>query len=159
MANLMPRIPLPQDILGMPLLQLQAYCAVYELPTANMKIGDMRDNLMRVRLIYQGNPEMLTDSDRRTLFDAWGIEGDWATAPSDNIAVTLVGYAMAMARRYNAIGYCRDALTVTANNPRTVFTGTGKCDISVAVEAAEGAGLPLTGTAECDITVTVDSSV
>jgi hypothetical protein len=159
MANLIPPVPVLQDIMGMPLLQLQAYCTVYELPTVNAKIGDMRDNLRRLRLIYQGDPQMLTDADRRAMFDAWGLEGDWTTAPSDNIVVALIGNALALAIRYNALAYCRSPLVITANNPKTHFTGTAECDITLDVEADADAGLPLTGTAECDITLTVTSAV
>jgi hypothetical protein len=142
----------------MSLLQLKAYCSVYELPTDNVKIGDLRDRLSWVRLILQGDIALLSDFDRRTLFNVWGIEGDWSTAPSDYIAIVLVGYAQSMVLRYNALGYCRTPLSITNKNPRTVFTGTAECDIKVELDAADDAGLPLTGTAECDITVTVSSA-
>jgi hypothetical protein len=155
MATVIPPLPILQDIAGMSLLQLQAYCTVYELPVVGVKIGDLRDNLRRVRLIAQGDIALLTDSDRRELFNAWGLEGDWSTAPSDNIAVTLVGFAHSLVLRHNALAYCRTPLTMTNKNPRTVFTGTAECDITVKLEAADDAGLPLTGTAECDIALTV----
>lgn len=159
MAYLIPPVPLLADIASMPLTQLQAYCLTYELPTISQRASDMRANLKRVRLLYQGDSGMLTDSDRRTLFDSWGIEGDWATAPSDDIAVVLIGYAIALAMRYNALAYCRSPLTVTAKNPTVTSTGSGVCDIALEVEAATDAGVPLTGTGECDITVSVTSAV
>lgn len=157
MANLIPPVPLLGDIQNLPLLQLQAYCLVYELPTINAKMADMRDNLRRVRLIMQGDAARLDDNDRRTLFNAWGLPGDYSTAPTDAIAVILVGYAIGLAMRYNALGYCRTTLTITADNPTTGSTGTGNCAITLEVEAASDAGLPLTGTGQCNIALTVSS--
>lgn len=153
-ASLIPPLPILDDIANLPTMQLQAYCMVYELPTISISPDDMRDNLKRVRQIYQGDTSQLTDTDRRTLFDSWGIEGDWATAPSDDIAVVLVGYALSLAMRYNAVGYCRSPLSVTAKNPTVTLNSTGECDINVEVEAAETAGLPLTGTGTCNLTLT-----
>jgi hypothetical protein len=159
MAYLIPPVPLLGDIAGMPLQQLQAYCLTYELPTISQRASDMRANLRRVRLLYQGDSRMLTDNDRRTLFDSWGIEGDWATAPSDDIAVVLVGYAISLAMRYNALAYCRSPLAVTAMNPTVTTHGSGECDIAVEVDALATAGVPLTGTGECDLILTVTSKV
>lgn len=158
MAYLMPPVPLLADIASMPLTQLQAYCLTYELPTISQRASDMRDNLRRLRLIYQGDISMLTDKDRRTLFDSWGIEGDWATAPSDNIAVVLVGYAISLAMRYNAVAYCRSPLAVTSKTPKVTTGGTGECGIEVDVEALATAGVPLTGTGECDLILTLTSA-
>lgn len=123
------------DIKGMPVTQLQAYCRAWELPDSNLKVDDMRNSLMALRLIVQGDPQMVTRDEAWALFDAWGIEGDYSTSPPDYVLTVLVGYAAALAMRANALGYCRSACNITADNPTTNFTGTGECDITLTVES------------------------
>lgn len=157
-ASLLPPLPILDDISNLPTMQLQAYCLAYELPTISISPSDMRANLKRVRQIYQGDTSQLNDTDRRTLFDAWGIEGEWSTAPSDHIAVVLVGYAISLAMRYNASAYCRSPLQITTKPPTVISGGKGSCDIQLELDAATEAGQPLTGTGECDIVVSVISA-
>ena len=137
MADLLPRIPLEDDIRGMQMSQLQAYCLAWELPITGLKIEDLRNNLMSVRQIVGGDPDNVSEDQLKALFDGWAIEGDYSTCPPDNIAVVLVGYAAALALRYNAIGYCRTPSSMTNKQPETAFVGTGECDISVTVEAVQ----------------------
>jgi hypothetical protein len=158
MAEILPRMPMLADIKGMPLTQLQAYSRAWELPTQGMKIADMRNNLSAVRMIVQGDTTMVTRAEAWALFDAWGLEGDYSTAPQDYVVTALVGYAAALAMRANALGYCRSACNVVANNPTTTFTGTGECDITVSVDAPTNVRF-VPGTGECDIIVSVDSAV
>lgn len=137
MPNYFPRVPLLGDIQGMPLAQLQAYCRAYEIPTASQSIDQLRNQLRVLRLIVQGDPQQVTPKEARTLFDAWGLEGDYSTCPPDNIVVVLVGYYAALAVRYAALGYCRTPSHTTAKLPTTRFTGEGECDIIVFMDAVE----------------------
>jgi microcystin-dependent protein len=130
MPNYLPRVPMLYDIMGMNPQQVQAYCRVYELPT-NINLELMRNNLRVLRLLVQGDTAMVTSFEAKALFDAWGIQGDHSTCPPDNINVTLIGYFAAMARRFQALGYCRTPLRVIAEMPTTRFTGLGDCDITV----------------------------
>jgi hypothetical protein len=157
MANLLPRIPVLSDIAGMQMTQLQAYCRVWELPTGNLKIDDLRGMLNTLRLMMQGDPHVVTPADARTLFDAWGLQGDYETTLPDSLIVVLLGHAAALGMRANAIGYCRNPLSVTAKNPSTRFTGTGECDITMTIDANPPS--QSNGKGVCDITVTVDSAV
>lgn len=137
MPNYFPRVPLLGDIQGMPLAQLQAYCRAYEIPTFKQSIDQLRNQLRVLRLIVQGDPQQVTPKEARTLFDAWGLAGDYSTCPPDNIVVVLVGYYAALAVRYAALGYCRTPSSTTAKLPTTRFTGEGECDILVFMDAVE----------------------
>jgi hypothetical protein len=139
MPNILPRVPMLPDIKGMPTAQLLAYCRVYELPTQTTKIDDIRNNLRVLRLLVQGDTAMVTPMEARRLFDAWDIQGDYSTCPPDYIKVVLIGYFAALARRYQATGYCRTPLSVIGTLPTTRFTGAGECDITVTMDAVETA--------------------
>jgi hypothetical protein len=139
MPNYLPRVPMLTDIRGMPTAQLLAYCRVYELPTQTTKIDDIRNNLRVLRLLVQGDTAMVTPAEAKALFDAWGVSGDYSTCPPDYIKVILIGYFAALARRFQATGYCRTPLTVNATQPTTTFTGAGECDITVTMDAVEPA--------------------
>lgn len=137
MAYLLPRLPMLPDILGMPMAQLQAYCRAWEIPTTGQKIDDMRNNLRVLRLLIQGDPQVVTTAEAQTLYDAWDLWGDYSVSAPDTVKVMLIGYAAALGMRANAIGYCRTGTTITNKQPDTAFIGTGECDISVSVEETE----------------------
>lgn len=135
MAQQMPLIPLLTDIQSLPLAQLQAYCKAYELPTANITMDNMRANLQAVCFIAHGNVLQVTTAERLTLFNAWGLAGDYSTATPDQVLIPVIGYWHAMVMRYQAIGYARNAHSVIDNgSQQTFYTGTGSCDITVTVD-------------------------
>jgi len=128
-------MPVINDIEQMPVQMALAYSAMYELPTANLGLPDLINNLKGIRWIIQGDAQLVTPAELQTLWTAYGIDPDVANVDPVTMAILITRYLFNMPKRHNAWGYCSNTVTVQESGASAAHTSTGTCLINVEVES------------------------